>query len=153
MKNPYKLGDVVRAKTDNGHYYKAGAVGTVCQWDGDAPKEDGSEVWVDFNHPDSPFPVYKDGIWSAGVDQLESVASKFTVILLRPDYLTGNYGQDTYMTTVDARGPTDALKKARERVIEGDNGDVEEFLKDNALTDYHCIAVIAGDHKDLNPEM
>lgn len=153
MKNPYKIGDVVRVKSNDGPYFHTGAVGTVCQWDDDTPHEDSVDVWVDFNHPDNPTPIYGDGIWNAGVDKLELVSSKFTVILLRPDYLTGNYGQDTYMTTVDANTPETALKTARERVIEGDNDDVEEFLKHHELTDYHCIALIAGDHKDLNPEM
>lgn len=153
MKNPYKLGDVVRAKTANGRYYKAGAVGTVCQWNGNAPNEDSADVWVDFNHPDSPFPAYKDGIWSADVDQLELVLSKFTVLLLRPDYMADAFGSDTYLTNVDAAGPEEALRLAREAVIKCDHEDVAEFHEYHDPTDYACLLLIAGDHKNLNPEM
>ena len=70
----------------------------------------------------------------------------FTVILLRPDYVADTYGQDTYMTTVLAESRETALAKARAEVQDAD--DTEE----NDPTDYFCIAMIAGEHHDINPE-
>ena len=142
MKNPYKLGDVVRAKTANGRYYKAGAVGTVCQWNGNAPKEDSADVWVDFNHPDSPFPVYGDGIWNADVYQLELVLSKFTVVLERPERLDGLFMRTTWVT-VTANSSEAAAEAARVEVCLGD--DEPSVSKD----DYTVRAVFAGAHTNL----
>lgn len=154
MKNPYKLGDVIRATRGCGHgVYRAGAVGTVCAWNGVHPSENDEAVWVDFNHPDNPFPALHDGIWSVNVDECEVVSSKFTVLLLRPDYMADSFGSDTYLTNVDAAGPEEALRLAREAVIKCDHEDVAEFHKYHDPTDYACLLLIAGDHKDLNPEM
>lgn len=71
---------------------------------------------------------------------------KWTVILLYPDYMAENYGQETYMTSVDARTPKSAVRKARAEVT----GDGESELQDP--TDLFVIAVIEGEHRDRNPE-
>lgn len=72
---------------------------------------------------------------------------KYTVILLRPDYVTNNYGQDTYMECVEAADPSAALAEVRRMVIEvdGDDGAGAD------PTDYFCIALIEGEHNDIDP--
>jgi len=67
---------------------------------------------------------------------------KYTVILLRPDYIAGDYGRDTFMHHVEAKSPISAVAKARQSAIDID-------LEAN---DYFVIAVLAGHHDDLNPE-
>jgi hypothetical protein len=71
----------------------------------------------------------------------------YTVILLRPDYITDNYGQDTLLRHVDATGVKEALTKARKEVMKSDG------TLDQAPQDYFCIALFEGAHPDLNPEM
>ena len=70
----------------------------------------------------------------------------YTAILLRPDYVTDNYGTDTFMETVEAEDPTKALAEVRRLAIEADGDDVTD------PTDYFCIALLAGQHSDINPE-
>lgn len=70
----------------------------------------------------------------------------YTVILLRPDWATDNYGTDTFMETVEAEDPTKALAEARRLVLVADDNEHTN------PTDYFCIAVIKGAHNDSNPE-
>jgi len=47
---------------------------------------------------------------------------KFTIVLLRPDYLASNYGIDidTYTAHVEATTPKNAVREARFEVMEAD---------------------------------
>lgn len=82
----------------------------------------------------------------------------YTVILLRPDYMTRNYGQDTWVEAVKARDPEEAVKLARGDCHLADN---EGVLADNegldegdffgSPDDYFVIAVLRGKHEDINP--
>lgn len=77
----------------------------------------------------------------------------YTVILLRPDYMTNNYGQDTWMEAVRARDPEEAVKLARGECLLADNEGLDEDDGDfhGSTDDYFVIAVIRGKHEDLNP--
>ena len=77
------------------------------------------------------------------------MTKKYTVILLYPDYMSENYGQETYMTCVDAKNPTEAVANARAEISAGGENEQDEEAEP---TDFFVIAVIAGDHEDLNPE-
>jgi hypothetical protein len=71
---------------------------------------------------------------------------KWTVILLYPDYMADDYGSETYMTCVRAADPAGAVAKARAEVCaanEVDEDDAEDFF---------VIAVMRGEHDDVNPE-
>lgn len=72
----------------------------------------------------------------------------YTVILMRPDWAC-NFPHDTFMESCEAGNPTEALAKVRAMAMEIDGLDEEEG---DDPTDYFCIAVIEGDHNDLNPE-
>lgn len=77
----------------------------------------------------------------------------YTVILMRPDYMTSNYGQDTWTEAVKARDPEEAVKLARFECHLADN---EGLARDDtdffgSPDDYFVIAVIRGKHDDLNP--
>lgn len=71
---------------------------------------------------------------------------KYTVILMRPDYATDNFGNDAVLIAVDAKSPREALAEARALVLEADDNAQAE------PADYYCIAVIEGEHVNLNPE-
>jgi hypothetical protein len=68
----------------------------------------------------------------------------YTVILLYPDYVAEEYGHETYMTSIEAESPEDAVVRAR---LEVNNPD-EEI--DGA--DFFVIAVMLGRRVDINPE-
>ncbi|TJY57419.1 hypothetical protein E4T66_18605 [Sinimarinibacterium sp. CAU 1509] len=70
----------------------------------------------------------------------------YTVILLYPDYVTDNYGQDTWMG--DGRGdtPEEALADARAQLCDPDG---DSLIK--APEDLFCIAMIEGEHQDVRP--
>jgi len=69
----------------------------------------------------------------------------YTVILLRPDYVTGDFGQDTYMTWVNADTVDEAVVLAQLKAAAADCIDLGDF------DDYFVIAVFAGQHDDIKP--
>lgn len=77
----------------------------------------------------------------------------YTVILLRPDYRTVNYGHDTWMEAVKARDPEEAVKLARGECLLVDNEGLDKGDADfyGSPGDYFVIAVLRGKHSDLNP--
>ncbi len=84
------------------------------------------------------------------------MSKPYTVILLRPDYMADNYGQDTCMLHVKADNPTQALERARAEVIEGDYSDEwarADFYEMHDPADYFCVAMLEGWLPDVNPEM
>lgn len=137
-----KVGDRVRTTRGVAPYFCEGDVGTVVAVERGDPKL----AQVKFH--EIP-PRHADGVWWEQVKQLELFREAFTVILMRPYDVAGTYGQDTFMTAAWAPDPVEALKLAREEVIESDYGS-EPF--DGDPCDYFCIAVLRGDHLDLNPE-
>ena len=75
---------------------------------------------------------------------------KYTVILLRPDYIAGTFGEDTYMATVEADSVSDAQKLAQMDAFELDIDEEDRGnYADKTSDDYFVIAVIAGDHQDI----
>ena len=79
----------------------------------------------------------------------------YTVILLYPDYASENYGEETYMTSLEADSVADAQEQAQREVAEGylaaEGLDTEELQDDidNTYSDWLVIAVIAGRHPDI----
>lgn len=143
MKNPYKIGDVVRmVASDPAGFYMRGAVGTVCTYDAVAIREEDETVWVDFNHPDNPTSVFDDGIWCANVEDCELIATSFTVVIERPEKLDGLFMRVTWVT-VPAKSVEAAAEAARIEVRLAD--DEPRVGKD----DYTVRAVFAGAHTNL----
>lgn len=73
---------------------------------------------------------------------------RYTVILLRPDYIADAFGQDTYMDHVEATTPAGAVDEARTRGVSLDYGD---DVADATPDDYFALAVFAGHLDDLTP--
>lgn len=73
----------------------------------------------------------------------------YTVLLLRPDYVTDNYGLDTYLAHAWAKdGPGQAVQTARAEAVELD---CPGSLLDGAdPDDYAVLAVFEGHLNDLN---
>jgi hypothetical protein len=69
---------------------------------------------------------------------------KFTVLLLRPDYGTGDYGHDTWASHVEADTPGGAVVSAQEEAAQADDCDSPD--------DYYPLFVAEGHLQDLTPE-
>lgn len=76
-------------------------------------------------------------------------AYRYTVLLLRPDYCTSDFGQDTYMTHVFAVSPPAAVELAQIEAVRTDYGDEVE---DATPHDYFPLVVFAGHLDDLTPK-
>lgn len=70
---------------------------------------------------------------------------KYTVLLLRPDYVADDYGQDTYQAWVEAESVTEAIRKAQLEVVIVDDPD-DRF---NFAADYFVLAVYLGHQADI----
>ena len=69
----------------------------------------------------------------------------YTVLVLRPDYMATNYGQDTFLAHVEATGPAQAQRIARQQAAETDRSDVSS-------EDYYILLLIEGHHYDRRVE-
>lgn len=67
----------------------------------------------------------------------------YTVLLLRPDYMTDNYGQDTYQAWVLAADVATATRAAQEGANASDAAGAEEL---GSPEDYFALAVYEGHH-------
>lgn len=68
---------------------------------------------------------------------------KFTVVLLRPDYIADVYGHDIFSDYVMAYGPEDAIERARKHVVKADGEEPE------SAGDYHALVVYEGYQRSL----
>ena len=71
---------------------------------------------------------------------------KYTVLLLRPDYVADDFGTDTYLAQVEADSVGAAVLAAQAEEAEIDDLDLKS-------TDYHPLITIEGWHDDLTPEV
>jgi len=71
----------------------------------------------------------------------------YTVLLLYPDYLTDSFGQETYLAHVKADNVNQAIQKAQEEVISGN--DPIDGLDYSKLEDFFPLFACAGHQKDI----
>ena len=69
----------------------------------------------------------------------------YTVLVLRPDYMATNYGQDTFLAHVEATGPAQAQRIARREAAAADRSEVSS-------EDYYILLLIEGHHDDRRVE-
>lgn len=72
----------------------------------------------------------------------------FTVLLLYPDYLSENYGEETYTAWVDAYDPTHAVKLAQQQALRAQSNDRRTGASG---ADFRSLAVFEGHLSNLNP--
>ena len=70
--------------------------------------------------------------------------STYTILLQRPDYLSDNYGLDTFLTTAEGDTPQAAVDAARLEAA------IADGFEEIDLEDYAALIVIAGEHDDLS---
>lgn len=76
---------------------------------------------------------------------------KFTVLLLRPDYQTENFGQDTYHAHVEAPCVATAIALARQEAMVADSHPFEDIPDPDEIKDYFVLAAYEGHIQDINP--
>lgn len=69
----------------------------------------------------------------------------YTVLVLRPDYMATNYGQDTFLAHVEAAGPAQAQRIARQQAADADHSE-------GASEDYYVLLVLEGHQYDRRVE-
>lgn len=72
----------------------------------------------------------------------------FTVLLMKPDYLADNYGEDTALIHVDAATAAEAATEAQAHAFAHESA-VED---DGSPDDFAVVLLIAGTHFDLKGE-
>ena len=75
----------------------------------------------------------------------------FTVLLLRPDYISDNFGLDTYLAHVNAASPKLAQEKAQMEAWVDDHGGPDEIEDDadGEPDDYFVLFVAVGHLHDI----
>lgn len=79
----------------------------------------------------------------------------YTVLLLYPDYASENYGEETYMTSLEAESVVQAQELAQRECAEGYFSSVYTGEADTAgdvnsnFTDWAVLMVIEGQHADI----
>ena len=71
---------------------------------------------------------------------------RYTVLLMRPDYVADGFGEDTYLAHVRARTAKDAISLAQQEV------GLLDGIDDVKATDYHPLITLRGWHDDITPE-
>lgn len=79
---------------------------------------------------------------------------KYTVLLLRPDYIADDYGQDTYLAHVWAIDVLTAQETAQQEAYRCDFpvSDAEEHDSISSCADYFVLAVFEGHLNDMKEE-
>lgn len=79
--------------------------------------------------------------------------NKYTVLLLRPDYIADPYGQDTYLAHVEALSVVSAQEMAQREAYQTD-GFFDDVDHDPVSTcaDYSVLAVFEGHLNDVKEE-
>lgn len=70
----------------------------------------------------------------------------FTVLLLYPDYMSDNFGQDTYLAHVKAEDVKGAQRVAQLKLLRNLGKDYAGTVDPN---DYAVLMVIEGHHNDI----
>ncbi len=71
---------------------------------------------------------------------------KYSVLLLYPDYIAENYGEETYLAHVFGINPSTAVVHARIECAE--SNEIIEDVYD--LEDFKVLAMFKGHHVDLS---
>lgn len=76
---------------------------------------------------------------------------KYTVLILRPDYVASEYGKDTYLAHVEEVADVkEAEQAARLEAWSADQvPDVRDLASTEGIEDYHVLFVAEGLHDDL----
>lgn len=76
---------------------------------------------------------------------------KYTVLLLRPDYQTENFGQDTFQAHVEADDVAQAREFGQRQALCADCPASDDDHDDYHRNDYFVLAVYEGHLEDINP--
>ncbi len=72
---------------------------------------------------------------------------KYTVLLLYPDYLANQYGEETYLSWTESKGPEQAISLAQAEAFEESEYDPQS----GDPSDFAVLICIEGHHGDLTP--
>ena len=76
----------------------------------------------------------------------DDAAKRYTVLLLRPDYVADDYGSETYLARVTACSAQVAVVKAQKEVAK-----VDDLGDSWSSADYYPLITLDGWHDDVTP--
>jgi hypothetical protein len=82
-------------------------------------------------------------------EEVPDPPKKYSVLLLYPDYMTDNFGQDTYFGCAEAATPAEAISAVQQQAVEDNGWDVLDVV--GSLDDLFCLLCIVGQHTDIKP--
>ena len=78
------------------------------------------------------------------------MTTKYTVLVMRPDYIASDYGQDSYQAWVEAVDVPTAQRAGQRQALRTDLGpDLGAEYEDVYASDYFVLAVYEGHLADL----
>lgn len=72
--------------------------------------------------------------------------NQYTILLMRPDYVAEQYGEDTYLAHISAENVQDAQVFAQEEAFRVDDLDTDDGESPDA---YLVLLVVEGIHHDI----
>lgn len=84
--------------------------------------------------------------------QTSEADQPFTVMLLKPDYVADNFGQDIALVHVTAPDVESAEMCAQEQYRDAYCQNSDEDVEDNPAEDYHVLAAFAGHLKNIQTQ-
>jgi hypothetical protein len=82
-------------------------------------------------------------------EEVPDPPKKYSVLLLYPDYMADNFGQDTYFGCAEATTPAEAISAVQLQAVEDNGWDVPDDI--GSLDDLFCLLCIEGQHTDIKP--
>lgn len=79
------------------------------------------------------------------------MSKPYTVLLLYPDYIANNYGQDTYLACVEAPNVELAVGLAQDMAAAASKTPGNKDEDEHDPDDFYPLLTIAGHHDDLTP--
>lgn len=77
---------------------------------------------------------------------MEQTLKPYTVLLLYPDHMSDNYGEETYFTHVEALDPDAAIAAAQQEAVQANTADGDEPDM-SIMADFNPLLVLNGHHE------
>lgn len=110
--------------------------------DATAAAEKAREIQLDQASHATCFEVQEHPEDKPVVVDLGAQPKMFSVLLLYPDYIAENYGQETFYESIEANTSSEAVLALQKRLGEEHETNPDDFL---------CLLCLKGQHDDINP--
>lgn len=78
------------------------------------------------------------------------MSAAYTVILIYPDYIVSNYGEEFWISQVMALSVNDAVRQTRQEAVGANFSYLGSDMEGTNPEDFAVVAVFSGHHDDLS---